>query len=132
MDDRPTAAELIEAARLFLERELLPTLGDARLRFQTLVAANALAIAGRDLAGEARRLRDEWALLNPTAPPPGGLAELREAVRRANDELCQRIRAGEFDDPERFRELLGLARRQIAWKLEAANPRALARPRGFV
>ena len=45
MNDRPTAAELLAAARQFLEAELIPTLGDARLRFQTLVAANVLAIA---------------------------------------------------------------------------------------
>ena len=35
MNDRPTATELIDAVRLYLEKELLPALGDARLRFQT-------------------------------------------------------------------------------------------------
>jgi hypothetical protein len=57
MNDRPTAQELIEAARLYLEKELLPALSDARLRFQTLVAANVLSVAGRELAGEARLAR---------------------------------------------------------------------------
>ncbi|RTI21442.1 DUF6285 domain-containing protein, partial [Thermus scotoductus] len=54
MRDRPTAAELLQAVGEFLERELLPALEDPRLRFQTLVALNALGIARRELAlGEA-------------------------------------------------------------------------------
>jgi hypothetical protein len=48
--DRPTARELVEAVGEFLEREILPTLDDRRLRFRTLVALNALGIAGRELA----------------------------------------------------------------------------------
>jgi hypothetical protein len=31
MNDRPSAAELVEAVRLFLEKELLPALSDQRL-----------------------------------------------------------------------------------------------------
>ena len=42
MNDRPSAPELIDAVRLYLEKELLPTLTDARQRFQTLIAANVL------------------------------------------------------------------------------------------
>ena len=49
--DRPTPRELVEATREFLEREILPTLADQRLRFRTLVAVNALGIAERELAG---------------------------------------------------------------------------------
>jgi hypothetical protein len=48
--DRPSARELVEATREFVERELLPTLDDPRLRFRTLVALNALGIAARELA----------------------------------------------------------------------------------
>jgi hypothetical protein len=48
--DRPSARELVEATREFVERELLPTLDDHRLRFRTLVALNALGIAERELA----------------------------------------------------------------------------------
>ncbi len=62
MNDRPTAQELVDAVRLFLEKELLPGLTDARLRFQTLVAANVLAVAGREMAGEEALLHEEWRL----------------------------------------------------------------------
>jgi hypothetical protein len=48
--DRPTPRELVEAVREFLEREILPTQGDHRARFRTLVALNALGIAERELA----------------------------------------------------------------------------------
>lgn len=46
--DRPTAAELAIAVHEFLEREILPTLDDHRLRFRTLVAMNALTIVARE------------------------------------------------------------------------------------
>lgn len=65
--DRPDARELIEAVTEFLGGEVLPVLEDHRLRFRTLVALNALAIAYRELtsdpvpeldaAGMARRIR---------------------------------------------------------------------------
>ena len=47
--DRPTPRELVEAVREFVERELLPTIADQRLRFRALVALNALGIAERQL-----------------------------------------------------------------------------------
>jgi hypothetical protein len=131
MNDRPTAAELIDAVRHFLEAELLPGLTDARLRFQTLVAANVLAVAGRELASEQTYLRQEWELLSVAAcgvagAPPPGLTDLRWAVHQANERLCARIRAGECDDPPRFRAVAALVRRLVVHKLEAANPRYLA------
>ena len=60
MNDRPTAAELIAAVRVYLEGELLPTLTDQRLRFQTLIAANVLSISERELASEEAELADEY------------------------------------------------------------------------
>jgi hypothetical protein len=75
VSDRPTAPELLEAVWEFLSGEILPTLDDQRLRFRTLVAMNALAIARREVeAGE----------------PGPGEDELRE--------LAARIRAGDVPD----------------------------------
>jgi hypothetical protein len=68
MPDRPSASELIEAVSEFLEGEVLPLMDDHRMKFRTLVALNALGIAGRELAAEAaaedapallRRVREE-------------------------------------------------------------------------
>jgi hypothetical protein len=131
MTDRPTAAELVEAVRRFLEGELLPTITDARLRFQTLIAANVLTIVGRELPAEEDLLREEWQLLGEVlgtaGPQPASLAGLRQAVREANVRLCQRIRAGAFDEPGRFHALARQLRRTVVRKLEVANPRYLGR-----
>jgi hypothetical protein len=134
MNDRPTAAELIEAARGFLEKEVAPALADPRLRFGALIAANVLGVAARELATEEAHLREEWAalaaLLGDEGPAPERTAELRAAVRGQNERLCQAIRAGDFDEPGRFRDL----GRALAWltvrKLEVANPRYLAAAQG--
>src|SRR3954471_5963176 len=100
MYDHPTAAELIAAARMQLEQQVIPSIAEPRLRFQTLVAANVLAIVERELAaGEAhtaaawRRLAD---LAGQATPEPAGVA-LRAAVAEQTHELCQRIRAGKYD-----------------------------------
>ena len=99
--DRPTAAELVEATREFLEAEILPTLTDQRLRFRTLVAINALGIAQRELESDEEMLSDEE------------LAELARAIR-----------AG--DVPE---DALKRLREHVAAKLRVASPRYLERYR---
>jgi hypothetical protein len=130
MNDRPTAVELLAAARQFLEAELIPGLGDPRLRFQTLIVANVLSIIERELADEERQLMAEWrelaALLGFAGPMPERLTILRQAVRDANEVLCQRIRAGEFDERSRFLDLSRRLRQNVANKLAVANPRYLA------
>jgi len=100
--DRPTASELVEATREFLEREVLPTLADRRLRFRALVAINALGIAQREL----------------DSVEPDVLSAEQAAA------LARRIRAG--DVPEGARALL---EREVAAKLRIASPRYLDRYR---
>jgi hypothetical protein len=129
MHDRPTAVELVNAVRQYLESELLPTLTDARLKFQTLIAANVLSIAERELQGEEAELNDEHASLADLlglAARPNTLAELRAAVRAANERLCERIRDGAYDEPGRFESLARVLRRFVERKLQVANPRYLA------
>ena len=121
MIDRPVGPELLSAVRKFLESELIPVQADARLRFQTLVAANVLAIAEREWQQPAARLAEEWQWLGRWLPE-GKFTELRPALR----ELCQRIRAGDFDDPEPFTTLAADVRRSVERKLEIASPRYLA------
>lgn len=100
MTDRPSAAGLVEATREFLEREILPTLADDRLRFRTLVAINALSIAQRELeSGEDEVLTED------------------EVAR-----LARQIRGGDVPAGT-----LALLRRHVAAKLRVASPRYLAR-----
>ncbi len=80
--DRPTPAELVEAAREFLESEILPTLGEHRLRFRTLVALNALGIAERELR-ERPAEEPDWELVRRIRAgdvPEGLIAQLKQEV----------------------------------------------------
>ena len=129
MTDRPTAAELVEAVHHLLGTEVVPALTDARLRFQTLVAANVLAIVGRELATADADLRLAWDRLAAIVGVRDAALQSGEwsaAVRQLNDELCRRIRAGDYDEPSRFRNLLNQLRPLVVRKLEIANPRFLA------
>ena len=49
MQDRPDARELLDAVRAFLEEQVVPALDGTR-QFHARVAANVLAIVGRELA----------------------------------------------------------------------------------
>jgi hypothetical protein len=124
MPDRPSAAELCEAARGFLETEVAPILEDPRLRFRTLVAINALAIAGRDLARGDEQAREEAALLGSLLRVPLPQGAPRDQARGLSAELCRRIRAGTA--PAGTLEAL---RRIADWKLEVASPKYRGKPR---
>ena len=100
MSDRPTAAELVEAVSEFLSTEVLPAAADHRLKFRTLVALNALAIASRELEAS------DNLLLGPED-------------RR---ELAERIRAGDVDDT-----MLPRLKEHVADKLRISNPAYLAK-----
>lgn len=98
MQDRPTAAELLDAVREFLEDEIAPVLVDRRTRFRALVAVNALKILQREAEEEAQHIRDEAcalrALLNSDAPLPDDLDGQRQLVLDLNAELASLIRGG--------------------------------------
>ena len=101
MSDRPTATELVEAVAEFLSAEVLPAATDHRLKFRTLVALNALAIASRELASDKLSLSHEDVT-----------------------ELARRIRAGHVDD-----ETVPLLKAHVAEKLRISNPAYLERYR---
>jgi hypothetical protein len=89
VQDQPSAIELLQAVRSFIEDQAIARL-EGRAAFHARIAVNALAIVERELelgpsqnAAERERLE---ALLGRT----GTLDEL-------NRELCRRIRAGEVD-----------------------------------
>jgi Domain of unknown function (DUF6285) len=123
MHDGPSAAELAEAVREFLESEVLPVAQDARLRFRVLVAANALSIVKRDLELRDSLLAEEVSLLAPlVGPPPAGTPWQQALALSAK--LCSLIRGGEAP-----RGTLAALRRVAELKLRAASPRYLERER---
>ena len=122
MQDRPTALELAEAVREFLESEVIPTLQDPRLRFRSLVAANALGILGRDLKMSEDRLKEDSELLERLLGLPGAGTPRTRALA-LNLELVRRIRRGE--PPPGTLEAL---RRIADLKLQISSPRYRGRP----
>ncbi|MFN8052711.1 MAG: DUF6285 domain-containing protein [Acidimicrobiales bacterium] len=103
---RPTAAELIEAVREFLQGDVSAAT-EGRVRFHARVAANALAIVERELAAgdePARRHAERLAQL--------GVAD--------DAELATALRAGRFDD--RWAEVGAAIRESVDDRLDVANP----------
>lgn len=99
MQDRPTAAELLDALATFF-RERAQHAQDRWERFQLLVAANSLAILRREAELEEDAVLAEWerldALLGPE-PLPLRHRDRLARLRERNEALCQAIREGRFD-----------------------------------
>lgn len=124
MNDRPTAGELLEAVRRFLQDEVVPALG-GHLKYQARVAANVVAIVTRELASGDRHLAGEWErlgrLLAAKAPLPESREEVRDGLVARNHELVERIRAGDADTGTWREEVLAHLRQTVADKLEVAK-----------
>jgi hypothetical protein len=124
MQDRPTAVELLRAAREFCERELGQELS-GRLRFQVRVLQNLLGILEREWEGEEEAVRAEWdrlrVLLGKQDDQPKTLRETAASVSEWNSELGSRIRAGDMDD--RWDETVDSVFQTVVQKLAIANPR---------
>jgi hypothetical protein len=103
----PSSAELLEAVREWLERDVM-TSTEGRLRFHARVAANVIATVERELAlgnvqGEAHRER---------------LASLGVAD---DAELAQAIRSGDLDD--QLDAVRAVLRVDVDDRLSVANPK---------
>lgn len=127
MYDRPTLSELIAAVRHHLEAAVIPAAKglNHKLYFQTLVAANVLKIAERELALADAHFHAQWARLNllqGEQPMPTEPTERRAALAARHRALCAAIRAGHHDDDlHLLRHLKAFATEQ----LEVANPKWL-------
>jgi hypothetical protein len=100
MQDRPTAAELVQAVREFLERDVM-TATEGRVQFHARVAINALGMVERELQH-------------------GPVVEAFERERAAERVLAARIRDGSLDD--RIDEIRAELRVSVREKLLVANP----------
>jgi aminoglycoside phosphotransferase (APT) family kinase protein len=109
---RPTAAELVEAVREFLERDVMGA-DDRRLSYNGRVASRALAIVERELAAAPIQV----------AAHTDRLAALGFADEAA---LATAIRQGAVDD--RLEAITEAVRDTVVDKLLVANPDYLTRP----
>ena len=130
MQDRPTRTELLSAVRRFLEEDIVPSTSGRR-QFLARVSGHALALVERELALEEAHAEREWSGLDAVlgaASHPLRCEELRDALQRRNRDLCERIRAGEFDvDGNARARLLAHLRETVREKLEVADPALLRR-----
>lgn len=134
MQDRPDARELLEAVRIFLEEQVVPALEGTR-QFHARVAANVLAIVGREIAAGDDPLRTQWRRLTrllrlAEGPVPEGLAAVRIAVRNLEERLAERIRNGDADEGPWRSEVLEHLRLTAAERLAVANPKYAPDPAG--
>lgn len=135
MQDRPSAPELVAAVSTFLEREMIPSLTDPRLRFRALVAANLLNIVSREMELGEAQLQAEWERLRglnlTSSPSPIGRGEsdVSGQVEAMTHELCALIRAGNADEGAFHKAVMAHVERTVIEKLEIANPRFLDRVR---
>jgi hypothetical protein len=130
MYDRPSAEELIDAARMHLETAVIPAIrADRKLYFQTLVALNVLKIVQREMALGEGHARAEWERLNQvegvSRSLPASPHELSEALADRNAALCADIRAGKYDAENRESLLFEHVKACAIAQLEVANPRLL-------
>ena len=109
LHDRPTVAELVEAVREFLERDVMPAT-EGRLQFHARVAVNVLGMVEREL-----ELGPGQAVAHAE-----GLVRLGVADEA---ELAASIRSGALDD--RYDEVVDFVRQTVRAKLEVANPKYL-------
>ena len=119
-DDRPTAAELVDAVAEFLEHDLQPTL-DGRLAFHTRVAVNALKIVRREMEvgpalDDARR--DGLDALLGRDESDADSAPI--TTRERQHELARRIRDGSLD-AERA-EVIAYLRATLRLQLDIVHP----------
>lgn len=105
--DRPSADELLESVREWLERDVM-TLSDARVSFHARVAANIIEIVRRENASadSANARHDDV------------MSQLHVST---TDELANKIRNGEFDN--RLGDLVRILRPVVEDKVSVANPR---------
>jgi hypothetical protein len=110
--DSPSAAQLVEAVREFLERDVMAAT-EGRVQFHTRVAINVLGMVEREIElGPAQQRAHA-----------DGLATLGFADDAA---LATAIRAGDVDD--RLEEVTAFVRRTVEDKLRVANPKYLEGP----
>ena len=111
--DRPDAAELLEAVAEYLFAELRPEVPDGQ-RFRVLVAANVCAVVAREIRAGDEPDAEDLKLFNEL------LGEEAGDVHAAAAELSRRLRAGELDD--RIDELAPRLEEHVRRKLEIARP----------
>src|SRR3954453_22697753 len=113
MQDRPTAAELLDAVAEYLFAELRPEVPREQ-RFKVLVAANVCSVVAREIRAGDQPDAEDASLLGKL------LGKEAKDPRAAAAELSERLRSGELD--ERIAQLAPRLEEHVRRKLEIARP----------
>jgi len=124
MQDRPDVDELLAAVEAYLDDEVVARTEGA-LRYNGRVAANVVRIIRRELENADAHLAAEWdslAGLLGEAPRPRDRAPLQSVLAGRNEELAERIRAGDADAGDFRNAVLAHLRQTTHDKLNVTNP----------
>jgi hypothetical protein len=130
MQDRPNVDELLRAVEVLFDEQLVPSLTGSR-QYNCRVAANVIRTVRRELREEERALDEEWAGLDVVLAPaekPASQPALRIAIAERTAALSERIRAGDADEGEWRRAVVGHVKDTVHAKLSASNPAWLEEP----
>ncbi|MBX7058044.1 MAG: hypothetical protein K1X75_08245 [Leptospirales bacterium] len=127
MQNRPDAAELLEAIQEFLMKDIMPRVKDQELlSFKTLVSWNMLGVLAREARSGEDSLNSELgrliALLGADGlqRPETGMEKM-SLLRRLNRQLAQKIRTEKIGFENRA--VADHVRRTVSEKLSISNPR---------
>lgn len=127
MSRRPDTATLLGAVRQALLDEVAPALSGGK-KYRALMAANAIAIALRDLGGSGSRDETELGLFERLYGAEQVEAAGEDAAARLavlNRRLCTEIRGGDWDESSQL--LIDLLLHQVRVQLARSNPKYLKR-----
>ena len=122
MKVEPGGAELLRLARDTLLEELLPRL-PAESHYAARMAANAMAIAARELEGAGGDPAAEVARVRALLPEWQPSGDIDQQAREANARLAAAVRAGRFDAPQAHAELFDHLRKATDERLAVSAPR---------
>lgn len=111
--NRPTTGELVESVREMMEENLLPSLEDKNLIYQSRVAINVLKIVERELQQLQDLLDSEQQGLQDLLGEKGGIESL-------NVRLVDKINAGDYDGDNR--QLITHFEQVVLKKIAIDNP----------
>ncbi|MCB1320271.1 MAG: hypothetical protein KDK34_08460 [Leptospiraceae bacterium] len=134
MQDKPEAADLMDAIQEFLMKEILPFVKERDdLSFKTLVSWNMLGVMAREFRTGEHFINAEFerlhALLNlnpddPQLTTPDTYIEKMELCRQLNHKLAEQIRNGHFEgDLTPDHPIWQHVRETLRETLSVSNPR---------
>lgn len=115
--NRPSKEEILRGVSLFLKEDLAPAL-QGPFRFQALISASLLDIVLRELTLDP----DSFFASRNLDGLLGSGIQGGNSQEEKETNLCERIRAGDFDEGEARKRLFSYLAGEIRYKIQVDNP----------